>query len=89
MLELAKEAVFEEAPVPSDILDCDVVCEPVSGFWFSEGLMRRAFNNSIGKSATPIIILPMVPMIADAPPVIGSHGPSSVSYSRGRYLEPM
>ena len=44
----------------------------------------KALNISIGKSATPIIILPIVPSSADAPPEMGSHGPSSVSYSRGR-----
>lgn len=46
-----------------------------------------ALKISIGKSATPIPRLAMVPSRADAPPEIGSHGPSSVSYSRGRYLE--
>jgi hypothetical protein len=39
---------------------------------------------SIGKSAIPIVRLAMVPSNAEAPPEIGSHGPSSVSYSRGR-----
>ena len=39
---------------------------------------------SIGKSATPMVRLAMVPNRADAPPDIGSHGPSSVSYSRDR-----
>lgn len=34
----------------------------------------------------PIIIVEAVPIIAVAPPEIGSHGPSSVSYSRGRNL---
>lgn len=39
---------------------------------------------SIGKSATPIVRLATVPNNADAPPEMGSQGPSSVSYSRGR-----
>lgn len=46
----------------------------------------NAFRISTGKSATPIIRLLIVPINADAPPVIGSQGPSSASYSRGRYL---
>lgn len=44
----------------------------------------KALNISTGKSATPIVRLANVPMSAEAPPEIGSHGPSSVSYSRGR-----
>lgn len=43
-------------------------------------------NSSIGKSAIPIERLAIVPNKAEAPPEIGSHAPSSVSYSRGRYL---
>lgn len=46
-----------------------------------------ALNISMGKSATPMPRLAMVPNNADAPPEIGSQGPSSVSYSRGRYLK--
>ena len=38
-------------------------------------------TTSMGRSATPIIILLMVPTSADAPPEIGSQGPSSLSYS--------
>lgn len=53
---------------------------------FSVGLIRRARRISTGKSATPIMRLPMVPSRADAPPEIGSQGPSSESYSLGRYL---
>ena len=45
-----------------------------------------ALKISIGKSATPMPRLAMVPSRADAPPEMGSQGPSSVSYSRGRYL---
>jgi len=47
-------------------------------------LFRTFLKISIGKSATPMERLAMVPRRADAPPEIGSHGPSSVSYSRGR-----
>jgi hypothetical protein len=53
---------------------------------FTSGCMLSSLRVSIGKSATPIIICVAVPTIAVAPPVMGSHGPSSVSYSRGRYL---
>lgn len=45
-----------------------------------------ALKISIGKSATPMPRLAIVPSKADAPPEIGSQGPSSVSYSLGRYL---
>jgi hypothetical protein len=51
------------------------------------GEMCKAFRASIGISATPIIMLLTVPMSALPPPVIGSHGPSSTSYSTGRYLQ--
>lgn len=47
-------------------------------------LPRNALNISTGKSATPIVRLARVPKRAEAPPEMGSHGPSSVSYSRGR-----
>jgi hypothetical protein len=49
-------------------------------------LSRTSLTISTGKSATPIIRLPMVPSRADAPPEMGSQGPSSTSYSLGRYL---
>lgn len=58
---------------------------PPSAF-FSDGLIFIAFKISTGKSAKPIMRLPNVPSSADAPPEIGSQGPSSASYSRGRYL---
>lgn len=51
------------------------------------GWILSALSVSIGRSAMPIIMLPRVPIRAPAPPVIGSQGPSSVSYSRGRYLK--
>lgn len=50
------------------------------------GLGLKTFSNSTGKSATPIDRLAIVPKSAEAPPEIGSQGPLSVSYSRGRYL---
>ena len=53
---------------------------------FSDGFVLSALNISTGKSANPIIRLPRVPRSAEAPPDMGSHGPSSESYSRGRYL---
>ena len=53
---------------------------------FSDGLDLRALTISTGKSANPIMRLPMVPRSAEAPPEIGSQGPSSESYSLGRYL---
>lgn len=46
----------------------------------------KALINSTGKSATPMVKLVIVPASADAPPDIGSQGPESVSYLRGRYL---
>lgn len=52
----------------------------------SSGLDLKALNTSTGKSATPIVKLAIVPRSAEAPPEIGSQGPSSVSYSRARYL---
>ena len=53
----------------------------------SDGLTFKAFNTSTGISAKPIIMLPMVPRRAAVAPDIGSQGPSSESYSRGRYLK--
>jgi hypothetical protein len=50
----------------------------------SLGFALNALKISTGKSAIPIERLAIVPNKADAPPVMGSHGPSSVSYSRGR-----
>ena len=52
----------------------------------ASGWILSAFKVSIGKSATPKSMLPMVLMIAPPPPVMGSQGPSSISYSFGRYL---
>jgi len=46
----------------------------------------KALKISRGKSATPIVKLAIVPNSAEAPPEMGSQGPSSVSYSRERYL---
>jgi len=51
--------------------------------WFP---FLTALKISIGKSATPMVKLAIVPINAEAPPDIGSQGPSSVSYSFGRYL---
>lgn len=50
------------------------------------GLGLKTLSNSTGKSATPMDRLAIVPKSAEAPPEIGSQGPLSVSYSRGRYL---
>ena len=52
--------------------------------FFSVCAMRNALSISTGKSATPIIMFPIVPIKAAAAPVNGSQGPSSVSYSRDR-----
>lgn len=67
---------------PADVhgVQCD---KPCSGE-LSAGLTFIALKISTGKSAHPIMRLPKVPSIADAPPDMGSQGPSSVSYSRGR-----
>lgn len=51
------------------------------------GWMANAFNVATGKSATPIIVDVSVSRTAEAPPLIGSVGPISTSYSRGRYLD--
>jgi len=51
--------------------------------WFP---FLTALKISMGKSATPMVKLAIVPISAEAPPDIGSQGPSSVSYSIGRYL---
>lgn len=51
-----------------------------------DGLGLKTLINSTGKSATPIDRLAIVPKSAEAPPEMGSQGPLSVSYSRGRYL---
>jgi hypothetical protein len=48
--------------------------------------MLSSFNVWMGMSATPIIIEVAVPMIALAPPERGSMGPSSMKYSRDRFL---
>lgn len=61
-------------------------CRIFSWLGFSDVLAFSAFRISTGKSTAPIMRLPMVPSNADAPPEIGSQGPSSISYSRGRYL---
>lgn len=50
----------------------------------SEGM---AFRSSAGISVKPVAKVPRLPIIAAAPPVIGSLGPGSVSYSLGRYLK--
>jgi hypothetical protein len=51
------------------------------------GWIASAFKVAIGKSATPIMVVVSVSRTADAPPLIGSVGPISTSYSRGRYLD--
>lgn len=59
----------------------------VAGPVLSSCLDLRALDMSTGVSANPIIILAIVPSRAEAPPEMGSQGPSSGSYSRGRYLK--
>lgn len=41
---------------------------------------------SAGISAKPTVKSTMLPISAAAPPVSGSRGPGSISYSLGRYL---
>lgn len=53
---------------------------------FASGCMLSSFKVWIGMSATPIIICVAVPIIATAAPEMGSVGPSSIAYSRARYL---
>ena len=77
------QSTFLLAP-ESDLRQWNV---PSESTLFSDGFVLRARNISTGKSANPIMRLPIVPRSAEAPPDIGSHGPSSESYSRGRYLE--
>jgi hypothetical protein len=48
--------------------------------------MLSNFNVWMGMSATPIIMEVAVPIIAVAPPEMGSTGPSSIANSRARYL---
>ena len=69
--------------LPSPLLEDTSL--PIVGL-LESGWMLSLLRVSAGKSAMPIIIVVMVPIIAEAPPVTGSQGPSSVSYSRGRYL---
>lgn len=52
----------------------------------ASGWMFNALSVELGMSAMPIAMLPIVPTSAAAPPEIGSIGPSSRSYSQGRYL---
>lgn len=67
----------EECLVPVvDIVSLRAMCASLLPF--------AALKISIGKSATPIVMLLIVPSKAEAPPEIGSQGPSSVSYSFGR-----
>lgn len=54
---------------------------------FLEDSLGIAFKSSAGISVKLVAILPKLPIIAAAPPVMGSLGPGSVSYSLGRYLE--
>jgi hypothetical protein len=69
-----------------EVLDLESDCGVSLALGFSVGLDRTALKTSTGKSAKPIARLLMVPISAEAPPEIGSHGPSSESYSTGRYL---
>ena len=56
-------------------------CLPLS--FFASGWMARAFRAATGKSATPIATVVILSTIAPAPPLIGSVGPMSTSYSFG------
>lgn len=61
-----------------------------SNSWSSDALADFTFKARripLGIAATPITRLPKVPIRAEAPPDMGSHGPSSRSYSLGRYLK--
>lgn len=53
----------------------------------ASGCMLSSLRVWIGISATPIITEVAVPIIAPAAPETGSQGPSSGTYSRGRYLQ--
>lgn len=85
-LEATGKDCLRETLDISDVLERGDACISLSAAEFGEGLMCSARSISVGRSATPIIMLPTVPMIAEVAPVMGSHGPSSASYSRGRYL---
>lgn len=82
--------VFDSLERPVRTVSVEV--EPPSVFFafplpfLLSGCIFKSLRVSIGKSATPIIICVAVPIRAVAPPEIGSQGPSSVSYSRGRHL---
>jgi len=63
--------------------------ERSSDSWLSRAFVDLTFKARmipVGIAAAPIIRLAKVPRRAEAPPEIGSHGPSSRSYSFGRYL---
>jgi hypothetical protein len=77
---------------PEDAVSVDFLLAPVdSSVWSlfeaENGGNGRVRSISAGISATPIATSAMLPKIAVAPPVTGSMGPSSKSYSRGRYLD--
>lgn len=64
--------------------------ERSSDSWLSRAFVDLTFKARIipvGIDAAPITRLAKVPRRAEAPPEIGSHGPSSRSYSFGRYLK--
>jgi hypothetical protein len=88
VVELTDGVALLAAPLEGDELPVRSLLVAF-GFGFSfllSGWIFRSFKVSMGKSATPIIIWVAVPMIAVAPPEIGSQGPSSASYSRDRNL---
>lgn len=85
-MEAIGEGFSRETLNISDALVLDDAGRMFSAGECGECLMCSALSISMGRSATPIIMLPTVPMIAEVAPVMGSQGPSSVSYSRGRYL---
>ena len=80
--ELGRADLGSLSGVPDPGLNPD--CSPLTDG--TAGLIFSKCSTSIGKSATPIIKLPIVPRRADVAPLIGSQGPSSESYSLGRYL---
>lgn len=86
VLLLALVVLFVSEGDEPEVLDLETNGEVSPSLGLSAGLDLMALKISTGKSAKPIVRLPMVPSNAEAPPEIGSQGPSSESYSMGRYL---
>lgn len=76
MLRLALGMFTSVGNVP-DVLDLESNRGVSPGLGLSAGFGFMALKISTGKSAKPIARLPRVPISAEAPPEIGSHGPSS------------